>query len=324
MAEDYSWLFDRPLDERGPGEPEGITERLQHRRVRRYRVKTIKSGDVLECEIYPIWDTKAEAGRARRAKTKEAQRRINVRNARKRFCRLVNTNFAAGDLWLTLTYSGEQPDLEQARRDMQNYIRRVRTYRARHGLPELKYAYVIEYMGDDGRRARVHHHIIMSAMDRDAAESLWGKGRANADRLQPDDGGLTGVAMYMTKGVGAGGGQGTKRWAASRNLAKPIETVADHKVSKARVERLARDIGEAKGIFERLYRGYTYTDCKVTRSDFVAGAYIYVTMRRQVARGKGGKGGKGHGKGRAVHQSDCKSSTLDRRIDCCGRRHDGL
>ena len=43
----------------------------------------------------------------------------------------------------------------------------------------MKYAYVIEFGGKDGRRKRVHHHVIMSGMDRDKAEALWnGRGYA--------------------------------------------------------------------------------------------------------------------------------------------------
>ena len=48
-----------------------------------YRTKTIKSGNVLECEIYPIWNTHKSTVRARKAKSsRETQKRLNEKNAR--------------------------------------------------------------------------------------------------------------------------------------------------------------------------------------------------------------------------------------------------
>lgn len=72
--------------------------------VLRYRTKTTKSGEMLESEVFPIWETGAEAKRARKAVTREAQRRLNDRNAVRKLVRLVSCNFGRGDLMVTLTY----------------------------------------------------------------------------------------------------------------------------------------------------------------------------------------------------------------------------
>ena len=116
-------------------------------------------------------------------------------------------------------------------------------------MTELKYVYVIEYGGKDGKRKRVHHHVVMSGMDRSAAEELWnGKGWANARKLQPDEYGLEALARYVTKEANGG-----KRWCASRNLSEPKETTADTKISKRRVEKMATDFEGAPAlIFEKL------------------------------------------------------------------------
>lgn len=34
---------------------------------------------------------------------------------------------------------------------------------------------------------RIHHHIIISGMDRDKAEELWGNGMANTRRMQANE-----------------------------------------------------------------------------------------------------------------------------------------
>ena len=272
----YEFLFDRSEEI-----TEAAFERLRHRDVFRYRARTIKAGNMLEVEIYPIWNTQTEAHKAKKAATREAQKNLNDRNAKKKLIRKINANFTEEDLCTTLTYkNGFVPDEEQARRDIRNYLRRVREWRRKNGLPELKYVYVIEYGGGDGRRKRVHHHVIMSGMDRDVAEALWqGRGWANSRRLQPDDYGLEALARYMTKEPNGG-----KRWAASRNLVDPKITVADTKISKRKVEEMAQDFDAMPAvIFGKLFPDYVFNDCTVKYSDFVAGAYVYAQMHREAA-----------------------------------------
>mgnify|MGYP000926495085 CR=1 FL=1 len=272
-SQKYEFLFDTSCEEL----TEAAFETLRHKDVFRYRTKTIKSGDVLECEIYPIWATQNEARKAKKRSTREAQKKLNEKNAKKKLTRKINANFTEEDLCITLTYKNEVPDLEQARKDIRNYIRRIRHYREKNGLPEMKYIYVIEFSGEGGRKKkRVHHHVVMSGMDRDEAEKIWGKGYANARKLQPDDYGLEAIARYMVKEPNGG-----KRWCGSRNLKEPQITIADTKISKRKAEKLAQDVEEAAPlIFGKLYPDYTFNDCVVKRSEFVAGAYIYTRMHR--------------------------------------------
>lgn len=275
-AENYEFLFDRSEELK-----ESTFDRLRHKDVFRYRAKTIKAGNVLEVEVFPIWNTRREAIRAKRHKTRQAQKNLNDKNAKKKLIRKINANFTEEDLCITLTYKDSVPDEEQARRDIRNYIRRVREWRRKHGLSELKYVYVIEFGGSDGRRKRVHHHVIMSGMDRNEAERLWnGKGWANTRRLQPDDYGLEALARYITKEP-----HGGKRWCASRNLVEPKETTADTKISKRRVEKMAMDFeGAPAAIFGKLFPDYVFNDCTVRHSEFVAGAYIYARLHRRPAQ----------------------------------------
>ena len=274
-AERYESLFELPVDG-----VNGADNVLRPGAVGKYRCKTVKHGDQLDVEIFPIWNTAAENRRAKAAVTRKAQAALNEKNARKRLIRKINANFTSADLELTLTYADGVPDLEGARRDMQNYIRRVKRYRKAQGLPELKYVYVIEYAGEDGEPKRVHHHVIMSGMDRDEAERLWGKGRANSARLQPDENGLEGLAKYITKTIPRF--KSEKRWASSKNLVEPTVTVADTKISRRKAARLAHDADAyGKELFEHLYPGYLFNDIEIKASAYVAGAYIYARMRRR-------------------------------------------
>jgi len=272
-GESYEFLFTTPCGKL----TKGAYEILRHINVAHYRVKTIQSGQVLECEIYPLWKEYDEVRAAREHTTREAQANLNERNARKRIARLIDTNFTPDDLHVTLTYGkSELPDEDQARRDIRNFLRRVRAYRKKNNMPELKYVYVIEFSDGDGRRTRVHHHVIMSGMDRKAVKALWPHGRARVDELEPEDGTLEGLARYITKQPNK-----RKRWQASRNLEEPTITIENTKLSRRQAERLAEDVKAAGTlVFEKLYPGYTFNRCDVRRSRYVAGAYIYAKMNK--------------------------------------------
>lgn len=264
-------------------------EALRAKDIKRYRVKTIKSGEMLECEIYPIWKTGKRGKRKEKKKpSREAQKSLNEKNTKKNIIRLINGNFTKEDIWATFTYDKEHlPDSpDQAQKDMQNYIRRLKRYIKKNDLPELKYIYVTEYEEDEKKgKKRVHHHIVMNFRDRDITEEIWDKGgRTHSRRLQPDDYGLEGLARYITKDP-----KSSKRYTTSRNLEKPKVTVADSKMTKRKAEKIARDPNLASDIFQKFYEGYTFKDIDIKYSDFVSGAYLYVRMKRIEKPPKKGK-----------------------------------
>lgn len=269
-------------------------DRLRHGQVWGYRTRTTWSGPLLEVQLYPLLLNREARREAKRHLSRVAQQNLNERNARLRFRRLLQANFDKGDLVMTLTYAGTYiPTEEEAHQHIAEYLRAIRKYRERRGMPGLKYLYVIEAGGQGGREKRVHHHVVMSRMDRDTAEQIWGRGRANSRTLQPDaDGSLDGLAHYITKEKqqprqpAEGRVTSRKRWQGSRNLRNPRERTADHKISKRRVQRVAEDCRvAAKEIFEKLYPDYAFSDCEVKTSVFVAGAYIYTTMYRRREHG---------------------------------------
>lgn len=246
-----------------------------------YREKKIISGPMFEVEIFPI--SLKERNKSRKKKSKESvpeMKNLNDKNAKKHLIRLVNTNFNNKDIAIYLSYTDKTlPKTEsEARTDINNYLRRVKRYRQKNGLPPLKYIAVIEYIEPDKfdkrKRVRMHHHLIMSGMDRDTAEQLWGKGRANARRLQADDYGYEGLARYVTKDP-----NGNRRWTQSKNLKKPkYPRPNDSKYNKRMVEKMAHYCDD-KELFEKKYPGYTFLECKVEVNKLTDAVSLYIKMR---------------------------------------------
>lgn len=243
-----------------------------------YREKRIVSGNMLEVEIYPITNRERRKSRGRKKKeSRIAQKNLNDKNAKKHLVRLVNANFTDKDLYITTTYDDENlPNSEEeAQKDIRNYIRRLKGYRKRRGMPDMKYIAVVEYREKtEGKAIRIHHHIIMDGeVDRDTVERLWKKGRCNAQRLQANEFGYEEVARYIAKDP-----KGKKRWIQSKNLKQPEVKINDYKYSKRKVKELFME-KENRQLFQELYKGYIYTDCKTYISDYT-GEAIYLKMRR--------------------------------------------
>lgn len=283
-TDDYADLFTSDSNMTSETFEERI-EKLRDKKIVRYDVKTIKSGEILECEIYPIWDAPAGEREKLRKASRPAQERLNDRNAQKHLVRMVNTNFTKQDIWITLTYADDKipTSREQAKKDMQNYIRRLKRYIKKHGLHELKYVYVTEHDGD--KTKRVHHHMIMNFRDRDVAEELWyGGARKKSERLEPNEFGLEGLTRYIMKERKKKKDKQqeqakSKTYTVSRNLDQPTVTVSKSKITRRRAEKIATEENLAPELFEKLYKNYAYNDMKVKYSPYVSGAYIYVRMR---------------------------------------------
>ena len=248
-----------------------------------YRRSVTLAGDRMECEIYPVFG-KDETQKARAAKkntTPEKQKRLNDERARRHLIQLADANFTEKDIHLTLTYKHETT-LTACRTDIRNFLLRVKRYREKNNLDELKYIYTIE--GKIEKRqgfpvSRIHVHMLMNGgVSRELLEEMWELGYANADRLQPTERGLEEIASYIIKEANQGG----RKYSASRNLTQPKTRKTDAKTSNRTVKAIAHDIrNEAKAEMEKLYPKYSYVDCKVYYSDQIDGVYIRVLMRRR-------------------------------------------
>ena len=250
-----------------------------------YRRSVVLAGDRMECEIYPVFGREDEQ-KARAAKkniTQMKQKRLNDERARRRLILLADANFGEKDIHLTLTYR-TAPNLEQCRKDLRNFLLRVKRYREKLGMDPLKYIYTIEGKRETSQGAgvnRIHIHLLMNGgVSRERLEEMWEMGYANADRLQPTERGLEEIASYIIKE--ARNKDGARKWSASRNLVQPKRRTTDAKTPKRIVKLIAHDIrNEAKEQTEKLYPKYQFVDCKVYYSDQIDGVYIRILMRRR-------------------------------------------
>lgn len=252
------------------------------------REQRIRAGKLLEVKFYPVFadGTPIPRGPKRKTSTK-AQKEYNDRQAIKGFVRLINANFDEGDLLAHLTYTAERAPASEseARRDMANYVRRVKTLRAailrqvkeqlrlRPDDEELrdrkkkltapfKYAYGLEATecksGARKGMRNYHFHLFMSGWggrDRDEAERLWSKGeRCNCDRFRPRAFGPEAAARYVAKAP-----SGARRFSCSKNMDKPVtEEPRDGGVTPSEVERMVKQRSEDRSFWEKRYRGYEF------------------------------------------------------------------
>ena len=260
-----------------------------------YRRRTTVSGQRIDAEVFPVFGRKMRRA-LRRARTgngtSEAQKKANWDRSILRFIQLIEANFTAKDVAVGLSYAGIAPDQERVKKDLRNFIDRVKRRRRALGLPELKYVASIggDEMPSPGYSGkRPHIHVFMSGgIDRDELELMWGKGTANADRLQPRGEGLAAIATYFAKQIqDRPEKKGARKWMASKKLIHPVPRACDAKMPNSKVRKIAYDFeNQAKEIMEKLYPGYVFQDVIVKFSDYVPGVYIRCVLRK--IKGGGG------------------------------------
>lgn len=184
----------------------------------------------------------------------------NDRHSKNNLRQLIVHNFGPGDYYLTTTYSGTPPPLEEALRQLANFITRLKRAYARYGV-ELVAIYVTEggrakSESEGGGFTRVHHHVVINGgVPREEVERCWkGKqkkdaeykrGFCNCDVIYTEEGerGCERIAEYIAKSRTKTLGKGLHRWNATRNIKRPPETVIDNKFSRKQtneVDNIAR------------------------------------------------------------------------------------
>ncbi|MDL2250467.1 hypothetical protein LJC51_07440 [Lachnospiraceae bacterium OttesenSCG-928-J05] len=242
------------------------------------RSKNIKSGrEILEAQVYPSFKNfKDVPVTTKKRETKPSQRNLNHKNSRRYLIRLVNINFGEGDYWCTFGWNTDQlPEtMEQAQKDVANFIKRIKYRHKKVSTEEVKYIYVLAFDGYE----RPHFHLILScALNRDVIEDAWGKcDRPNTRRVKPDDAILTGMATYVGRNP-----HGAKSWCPSKNLKKPPEPSRSYsKFKRRRVREMVQDYEKLRVELEKSYPGYKYLDAEIYHNGINDGIYIYARMVR--------------------------------------------
>lgn len=285
------------------------------------REKKTKSGPLLEIDFFPVF----EDGRrlpVRPPKTKRStkeQAEYNRRQAEKKIVRLVNANFGEDDYFMHPTYEPDKaPQSEkEARRDLVNYIRRVKTRRASElkktnkaiaatedacsKLPDnavlkttlaelkkkrwkleepLKYVYVIE---------KQTYKTGMYAGRSNWHFHLFITGGLSDKTLESmwTNGLRTNANNFQPEKFGpeaaakymAKDPQGSKRFVCSRNLKKPsTPPPKDGKISRRGVEKLAKERVDDRAYWEKRYKGYRFIKCYARYNNYNGHWYVSVVM----------------------------------------------
>lgn len=260
-----------------------IEEMIKNKVGLHYATKSIKSGKIFEVEIYPVFKSKRDIPHPKVRVNPKVQNDLNERNSRKRFIRMVNTNFGNGDYWLTLTYmEGKLPKTEEeAKRNIKNYLRKVNRLRKKLALGNAKYIYIMEWDDDPGG-IRCHYHLLMEGgIERNVLEDMWGFSIINdSSRIHPNEDGIAGLAAYMADKKRK---KGKRRWIPSKNLKQPKESISHSQTGKRQVEKMARDYEEIRSFFEKekKWEKYQFVDAEVRYNKFNSAFYIHIKARER-------------------------------------------
>lgn len=257
----------------------------------KYREKKYFCGEFIEVDIYPVREL-PKGKRIRAKPSSVAQKLLNDHNRVKKLTRLLNTNFTENDVKIELTYSDKElpADEDEADRNLRNFFRRIKRFRKKNNLPELKYIVVTE----QGKRTkRFHHHIVMSGgMLLSDIKNIWGKGIIRQTQIEYGEKGLDGLAKYMSKNLTNGAvSSNQKLWHASRNLVYPKERTNDNKISKRKAKELYEN-QECREPFEKLYPDYEYIESEAKLNPLDGQYYICISLRKRQIHTSGGKGKK--------------------------------
>ena len=194
-----------------------------------YVKRTTKAGKTIEIEyFYTARYNKKGASRKNKVKaTKEAQKKVNTKQAERKLRLLINANFTYGDYHLVLDYvrGKNERTKEEMKRDIQIFLRECRKLYRKVGK-EFKYIHVMEI----GKKGARHHHLVVNKIDTKILQQAWYKAYEVHNRIKIfplDDSGQYGeLAAYFIKYTDKHISdketrfQG-KRWASSKNLVHP-------------------------------------------------------------------------------------------------------
>lgn len=181
------------------------------------RVYTAGNLKVVEKYYSTIRGMKGITRGVKSEKTPERVAEINEKNAVKHLWLTLNENFAPGDLLLTLTYrKDKRPTQEQAKRDMSDYLRKVRAVYKRAGM-ECRYIWVCEF-----KSKALHFHLVLPRVDVGKLAELWPHGMTRPEYLYKE-GNFYPLAEYLIKETRKTFRESKvsgRRWNSSKNLRK--------------------------------------------------------------------------------------------------------
>ena len=273
--------------------------------------KKTKSGKMLEVDFYPVFNNGSRLPvRAPKSKrSTEEQQKYNRAQATKKLIRLVNTNFTEEDFYISPSFKPEfEPtDEAAARKEINNFFRRLKRFRAREAdkadtlltealeelkknpkskvaarqaaaqkelkkqfSKELKYIYCIE------KANKWHFHLFVTGagMTKKQIDEIWGRGKVQNEKYDPENFGPEGAAAYMAKDP-----KGKKSFAYSKNLKKPKQPKPKlRNIARKRYEQMATVLTDDRDYWEKKYKGYRFLRCYSRLNPYNGHYYISLVM----------------------------------------------
>ncbi|NLS84160.1 MAG: hypothetical protein GXZ14_00900 [Ruminococcaceae bacterium] len=253
----------------------------------------------MESAIYPITEKEHNSSIVKKKKDAQGSFKQEMANQRRReryIIRLINTNFDWRAYHIVLTYDDNHLPLDnaQAERDYNKWLRNVRIRCRAKGVREPKALDFLEWQEVDEengvKAVRYHHHVIIDCgLPMGDLALLWNEGgrglgalanfddeetlkRAmscalgvvNTGHLKLDKQSVEGLAKYVLKY------QNRKHaWKRTRNLQEPqTPRPNDGKFTRAKVAKAAKLHVDDAAYWEKLYAGYTFSECVAKYNDF--------------------------------------------------------
>lgn len=240
-----------------------------------YFEETCVAGRTFECRKYYSYRCPGQGGRRGKKEnpTSEAQKKVNHRKAARELRRLMNANFADGDLLVRLDFC--RAEFPEGSRQMQDYMTaflgKLRRAYKKLGTV-MKYIYVKEV----GPRGGRHIHMMLSEC-RDALKVLrqcWPYGGIHVDPLN-SNGQYRRIAEYFIKYADrteeTEGRLVGKRWYPSRNLIRPEvhRRVLPARKFRQNIKRLPGYVLEKDSVQHGIseYSGHEYFSYTLIRID---------------------------------------------------------
>ncbi len=228
-----------------------------------YYKRTVTSGDMVEIEVYKSIRprNKKNVGRSVNVNlTPEKQKAANELRAIRQARRIIAANFRPGDMWVRFSFRDDMTE-EEVDKCINRFWRRVKYYRDKHGLSEMK-AYGVIECGKRGKRW--HYHTVLNKMSIEVLEELWGYGWVCLKSLY-SEGMFKDLAKYMRKDE-----VGKRKIKRTRNLVPPKEKV---------VELGRRKVREFEtGAVPEVPEGYYLSDAEYTYNDLTGTAARFVML----------------------------------------------
>lgn len=249
-----------------------------------YREQKFVYGEFMEVSTYPVFWTEASTGkRTKRKPTSIVQQNLNKANAADEINRIICANFTRRDYYLTITYANDPGSEERVKKDIENFLMRLKRAMRKKGLPVPKWVKCVE-QGSRGGRWHAHFVISGGLAPHEIAE-LWGKGYIDCKPLIFRADGCRGIGGYFVKEHKnkPGDQHKAKCWSCSCNCVRTQPKTNDYRFSKKRAAELAKDRENAR-VIEKLYPDYICNECRAFYNDSSGLFYLRMYFYRKDAK----------------------------------------